>query len=350
MDDHPKEMSRRNSQGSIDLSDLTNQLESGLKDLEAHYGRVEVRPISATAADAILEPLKPIPSILDSLYVQHHFAEERAKWNRLAKLAPIKYVLTQIGEERSEKVATFMSKAVGLPSLLDHLTAKNSLLFKAGSGLATYGGFKLLAPDFVNNLLHNVENMTGLSHAHAAMGTGLLMVIAAHSVYAQIQSALLRQSLTIHDKVSPAIAEKANRMRTALGDGWKSWLPKAVWLGLDKIFNPHPSLSERTLNTLWTGKLSGPAYEAIPKAEREAVEAVTKNLTDRFSFSPTTAPSIAAELLANEEPNPNRLISILNTRRFPQEWVSRYGFDPTLCTEPRLPTPVSYPETIEPGM
>ena len=71
--------------------------------------------------------------------------------------------------------------------------------------------------------------------------------------------------------------------------------------------------------------------KGLSKAELAPLEAVRIHLVQHYGIDELQAPTVAINLLAHEESNPNRLLSTLHTRSLPADWISKYQIDPRYC-------------------
>ena len=318
----------RKRQKAIDCSDLIQQFDKKVAEIDNELGLVAYSVITVASngvADLGDEVSAAAQKTMDTPFMRHRTAEELSKWDAFSRATPMKQVLDQLSPEANLSIANFMSKWVGLPSLLAQATTVRKLMLTSTSLGSAFAA--VMSTDFGSQMASACAEITGLSASSAEMVTGVTTIIAGYSVAALLHTAIAQRAHASYDNITA----KAQGWNDNLERGWKTWLPKLTWLGLNKLINPHPALSEKTLDALKCMSNRIPTSYDIPKDESLAVAAITDHLARNYGMMSYRAGHVAINLLAHDESNPNRLLSILKTRDLPTEWISHYKFDPRYC-------------------
>lgn len=318
----------RKRKNLVDCSDLAQQIEQGLNAIDAELGLVAFQATVAGPAEALKASSQAVSKVAhdltDSKLVKLYTAEERARWHQFAQLPPMKYFLDKLGPERSDAVATVMSKWVGFPTLLSQATTLRKLCVT--TSLASSGVAYILSTDLGRAMVANCEGLLDLAPSEAHTVTGITMVMAAYAVTTLLKTAVTFRAHSKHDD----IARKAELWNSQLERGWRTVLPRLLTLGLQKVIAPYPPFDETALQRI-RAAAGGDLLQGLSKAELAPLQAIRAHLVQHYGIDELQAPTVAIKLLSWEESNPNRLLSILHTRNLPVDWITKYQIDPRYC-------------------
>jgi hypothetical protein len=319
----------------IDCADLIQQIDQGITEIDSELGVITYGVIVRAGqgvSDLGHGALDATEKVLNTPYMRHRTAEELSKWDAFSRLPPVNFVLNKLSPETSRRVANTMAKWVGLPTLLAQATSVRKLMLTTTTVGSMFGA--MMSTDLGSQMTSACSEFTGLSLSTAETVTGMSLILAAYGVASLLHTAISRKA---HDSYD-FITARAQSWNDRLERGWRTWLPRATWLGMSKLINPHPPLGRGTLDALASMSQRLPTAHVIPRDEELAIAAVTDYLSRNFGMPSFRAGHVAINLLAHEEPNPNRLLSILKTRDVPQDWISQYQFDPRYCVAPERST------------
>jgi hypothetical protein len=312
----------------LDCSDLIQQIDDGLAEIDREIGVVTYSAITQATngvAEVSRDALEITDKLMDSSIMRFRTAEERSRWNAFSKLPAVNFAMSKMSPATSQKVASTMAKWIGLPSLLAQATSVRKLIYTSTSVASVFSA--MMNTDLGSQLTNSCAQLTGLDVTAAETVTGMSIVLAACGVASLLKTAVARHANDRYDHITA----RAQAWNDNLDRGWRTWMPRAIWIGLNKMANPHPLLSDNTLDALTKMSRRTPTNHQIPQTEALAIAAVTDSLNANFGMLSFRAGHVAINLLAHEEHNPNKLLSILKTRDIPQEWVDQYQFDPDYC-------------------
>lgn len=256
-------------------------------------------------------------------------AEQHSSWNWALDLPVARSLASSIASQTKERIGRLAVDVAGIPLLIKQAMAVKSAA--AGGGLA----YLLMQTEGGQRMADVISAQAGLSSDASTIGAAVIFALAAGGT-TQLLARRSVQSLHGHHD---ARIDQLNRWRASVSAGWAHVAQALAAKVLSKIMQPLQPLSIQANNALDFYRAGNGSPPALPQEDLAAVTAVASHLESVLRVPEARSRSVALDLLASEERDPNRLVSFIKARHIPEDWISRHGINPKTCIVTATPSP-----------